>query len=548
MHSMAVSSISVFQCANTIAALLLLQALVLHPQNTSSAFTIPSKSKSSTAYRYNLNNDGNEKLTKLSAQKQSRSSLLKPPESKINAKDEKGEEVKEEIYGAKFFGGNAIKEELFDAELEEQADKMMKLYPPKKTVADVQEDVDSTTDPLTYYRFMDTDAFPDEEARLVAQRLQSAINQALYIPEDGDENDIQISKTIYSPTLQWNTPFSKDSKSRSPLDELENALEFYKRVDVAIIAAKTTSTGASGSANNVKQMEFRWEIALIWPNTFESSVLITGTSTMTVDTTTSTILSQMDKLDNGGKEGKDIIKAVSSQLQPRFWDLYHIGMTPSAAMMPRLEPSKGGKGLLSSYDLFEIPPRLVSQPTIVDSGGRDTREAQSLPNHAFTSIIKTTGPTAQRYVTTSPLEVSIRRTSNSDGNGSKSIISWNVALPPEFVSYYEEMTKSVTEEDKAEGNEPTNDYVYQPRRLVATMKYGGDAQDVEVTEIRKKLYEQVVKDGLKPKLGEGGRPQFFFLQNDTKACFTADGGLGMCVYEWRPKAANSNEVGIELEL
>jgi len=61
------------------------------------------------------------------------------------------------------------------------------------------------------------------------------------------------------------------------------------------------------------------------------------------------------------------------------------------------------------------------------------------------------------------------------------------------------------------------------------------------------LYEQVTKDGLRPKLVEG-RPQFFFLNNDAKACFTADGGLGMAVYEWRPAFVKSNEVGIELEM
>ena len=68
------------------------------------------------------------------------------------------------------------------------------------------------------------------------------------------------------------------------------------------------------------------------------------------------------------------------------------------------------------------------QPTIEDSGGRETRAAQSIPNHAFTSIIKTTGPTAQRYITTSPVEVSISRTASS----SKSLISWNIPLPPEL--------------------------------------------------------------------------------------------------------------------
>lgn len=487
--------------------------------------------------------------TTLFAQKQTRSSLLKPPDTassssssatkpktkQIIDKDD-GTETNEEVYGAKFFGGNAVKEELFDAESEEQADKLLKLYPPKKEVTN--SDDDEKKEDQIYYRFKDKDAFPDEEACIVAQRLQAAINQALYISE---EDNSDYGSNIYSSSIQWNTPFSKDPKSQSPIDELENALNFYKRIDVAIIAAKTISSGEK------QTMEIRWEISLLWPNVFESRVLITGTSTVTFDTKSSTIIAQQDKLDIGGNDGKDIINTISSQVQPRFWDLYHIGMTPSCERMPRIQPGSKNKGFLSSYDIFEIPPRLVLQPTIVDLGGRETREAQSIPNHAFTSIIKTTGPTSQRYVTTSPVEVSIRRKSSDDG-GSKSVISWNIPLPPEFISFKDEMPILVSDEDKEDGKEPTNNYIYQPRRFVATMKYGGSAQDVEVTDIRKKLYEQVVKDGLKPKLGDEGRPQFFFLQNDAKACFTGDGGLGMAVYEWRPKSVDSNEVGIELEL
>ena len=517
------------------------------------------------------------KSTKLYGQKQTRSSLLDPPSSTNNqsTKDKNintnntnnnENEENEEIYGAKFFGGNAMKEELFDAELEEQADKMMKLYPSKSSsssssikssISSSDNDTINTTSSSgndsdnegAYRRFMDKNAFPDDEARIIAQRLQSAINQVLYI-SSSDDDSITTTNNLYSSSLQWNTPFSKDSKSNTPLDELDKALEFYKRIDVAIIAAKNinVSSSSSSSSSSSQQMEIRWEISLLWPNVFESRVLISGTSIISVDTKSSTILSQSDKLDTGGNDGKDIIKVISPQVQPRFWDLYHIGMTPSAELMPRIEPNKSNannnKGFLSSYDVFEIPPRLVLQPTIEDSGGRETRAAQSIPNHAFTSIIKTTGPTAQRYITTSPVEVSISRTASS----SKSLISWNIPLPPEFVSFYDNLPILITDDDKAEDNEPTCNYVYQPRRLVATLKYGGYAQDVEVTEIRKKLYEQVVKDGLKPKLGEGGRPQFFFLQNDSKACFTGDGGLGMAVYEWRPKSADSNEVGIELEL
>ena len=104
---------------------------------------------------------------------------------------------------------------------------------------------------------------------------------------------------------------------------------------------------------------------------------------------------------------------------------------------------------------------LVYQPSVTDTGGRTTREVNSIPNHAFNSIIKTTGPSSQRYVTTSPVEVSIRRSSTLDDNGesiNKSIISWNIALPPEGLAYYNELNKAVFAEDKEEGNDPKNAY------------------------------------------------------------------------------------------
>jgi len=90
-------------------------------------------------------------------------------------------------------------------------------------------------------------------------------------------------------------------------------------------------------------------------------------------------------------------------------------------------------------------------------------------------------------------------------------------------------------------------YVWQGERRVATLAYDGSPQDAKISDIRKQLYEQVTKDGLKPKLDESGRPIFFFWQNSVKACYT-DEGLGMAVYESRPGFAKPSEVGIELEL
>lgn len=493
--------------------------------------------------------------TTLYVQKQTRSSLLTPPVNKSapvpsSSKPKQEKEENEEVFGAKFFGGSAIKDELLDDTIEEQADKLSKLYPP---AAKKENEVDDEVErPTSYNRFMDPDAF-DDASRSLAQRLQTAINQALYMAEDGNGSVGSVS--VYSPTLQWNTPLSKDASSKTPLDELTNALDFYKRIDVAIVGAKCSNGNGGNNNAGVQSMDVKWEISVIWPNVFESRVLITGSSTLTVDMTEQMILSQTDKLDNGGTDGTDTIKAIYNQVQPRFWDLYHVAMTPSAETMTRCVPSAksgggGSSGPLSNYNVFEIPSRLVFQPSMEDLGGRDARTAQALPNHAFSSLIKTTGPKAQRYVTTTPVEVNIRR--NKDD---KSVITWNVALPPEFVSYCDELPLGSRGSDDVDGgddNQLTEEgaectYAYQPRRLVATMPFGGLAQDVEVSDVRKALYERVMKDGWKPKL-DGKRPQFFFLNNDAKACFTGNEGLGMAVYEWRPELSNSNEVGIELEL
>jgi hypothetical protein len=77
------------------------------------------------------------------------------------------------------------------------------------------------------------------------------------------------------------------------------------------------------------------------------------------------------------------------------------------------------------------------------------------------------------------------------------------------------------------------DYEFQSKRRVATVAYGGSSQDEEVAELRKTLHQQFDKDG-------------FFLQNDAKEYYT-EKGLGMGVYDWRPKFIKANEVGIELE-
>ncbi len=454
-------------------------------------------------------------MTGLSASKQSRSSMLVEKEvEKVEADDG------EEVYGAKFFGGSAQKEELFDVDAEAKAGTSISMIG-------------------TYDRFSDVTAFPDENARDLGMKLQLAINHALYRGEKAAER--QAAQSIYSTTsLQWDSCFSPKNKN-DPLKELAASIDFYRRLDVAILSAQTISD----FGDSMKQMKVLWEISVVYPNFWEPRVLLSGSSFLTVDITTMTIQKQADVLND--PKSNDLLGTISSQYTPRFWDVYHVGMTPNAELLPKYEQSKP---LFRPYELFEIPSRWVWKPTLQDKvGGRDNRLAEGLPNHAFTTAIKTTGPKSQRYVPTSPVQVNINR-KNENGE-SYNEIEWTVYLPPEFLSACSESGLPIVDKDKEDteiDDNVSSSYFWESRRLVATMPYGGSPQDQDVSEIRQKLFEKVTKDGFKAKMDENGRPIFFFWQNDCKACFTCDGGLGMAVYDWRPKSANSNEVGLELEL
>jgi len=416
-----------------------------------------------------------------------------------------------DVVGAQFFGGNTIKEDLYDPVAEAEA-------------ASKLEEVEQPF----YSKFEDPSTFPDNAARKVAMKIQSELNNIL-------AGNI-VSESIYSSnSLKWDSPFATND-SRDPMKGLEQANEFYNSMEIGIMSAKSIP---SANDQNSAIMEIRWVVSVLWPNAWESRATLSGTSKIIVDTNSNEIISQNDLLDDTNKDGKDIVGLLYPQLTPRFWDLYHIGMSPSAEVTQRL-PSSKGKGLLSSYELFEIAPQLVYQPTYLDKGGRDLRLAQVMPNHCFTTSIRTMGPKKDKFVTTSPVEITIQKSSEKGAN----MITWTIPVAARL-SKSEALPLPTLEENEI--GLANSAYKYQPRRRLATLPFGGNPQDVEVSNVRRKLYEAVVNDGLKPKMGNDGKPFFFFLQNDAKACFTED-GLGMAVYEWQPKFVNGNEIGIELEL
>ena len=404
------------------------------------------------------------------------------------------------VVGATFFGGNKQKEELYDAIAEANANVELK----------------TTTQ---YNKWDDPNAFPDSTAQAVAKSIQGQLNGLLYTEESVPDS----LEYVYASNVDWQSPFG----TTTPISELEKSLAFYNRLDVAI---------TSGTTISPTQHELRWEISVVWPNFWEGRALLTGKSIVTIDDSRR-IVKQVDILDDG-----DLTASLVSQVSPRFWDVYHIGMSPSTELTPKFPLKR--PGVLPSYNLYNLPPRLVYSPSLLDSGSRDDAAAATVPNHAFCDFIKTMGPRRQRFVPTSPLEVAFSRQDNSKPQ--RLIFSMPVSVELQTNPTLPYPGDDVETRSEVE---PLVEYRWQDARRVATMAYAGNPQDEQVVAVRKRLYEQVViKDGLTPKLDPvSGRPQFFFWSNNVKNCYT-ETGLGMAVYEYRAEWAKSNEVGIELEV
>lgn len=416
------------------------------------------------------------------------------------------------IVGAEFFGGNKEKIEFFDPVAEAQVGT--------KTISSETLTTDDTMNRFTTSLL----SFDSEATAALAETLQAQFET----PANKDK--IIASSAVYSPSLIWNTFLAVNSNQ--PLQELKDAQEFYRDIYVAI-------TG--GRAISDTEYEFRWEISLSWPVIWEPRVLLTGTSRLTVQEVSSNnnkqtqITRQSDQLDE-----PDLFLALVRQLSPRFWDLYHIGMTPCAELSPELSL----KAPSNKYQLLSLPPRWYVQATMQDTGERADNVAAIIPNHAFATAIKTMGPLRQNYVTVSPVQVTIAPP--KQGSSSKrNQITWLLPMAVNAVATTKDWVLPGPDEEADDGAEPEATYVWMPKRKVAVVPYSGRPQDAEITDVRKKLYEQVVKDGLQPKLDENGRPMFFFWQDSVKACYTSD-GLGMAVYEWRPGFTKPCRVGIEI--
>ena len=428
--------------------------------------------------------------------------------SKTESPDQSSDDLPAGIGGAEFFGGNKEKEEFYDATAEAQASVGVV----QKKEESISDDDNETIATTSFDRFAQRTAFTSELSAKTARQWQTIMNQVLY-DEEGIETKEQDRPLSYASKLTWNSPFS--NKASTPVQALQQTLEKYRRVDFAV-------TSATEKTDESNAFELTWELSLGWPTFWEPKVLITGTSKIALNDKNQ-ITQQFDTV----LGGESLNNLITDQVTPRFWDLYHIGMTPPAETSPLL-PTR-------HRNVVQLPGRWSVSPTLRDAD-RSTASG-AVPFHAFNTVIKTVGPTKQRFVPTSPLEIQIEASTKR--------VTWHVPLAVEFQSQLSWPAAMVSdEEDFADA--PTCSYTWNPPRTIMMQSYPqGGPQDEGIPAARKRLYEQVMQqDGVEPKLVED-RPVFSFWKEAFKGCFTEE-GFGMAVYEWRPGFAAGNFIAMEV--
>ena len=264
------------------------------------------------------------------------------------------------IEGSQFFGGNKQKVEFYDPIAEATAGtEFLEAVASNRTL---------------FNRFADRRAFETNKVADLAQQLQQRINQILYPDE---QTDIQ-GALKYSSKLQWVTPLARKGNN-DPLDELRSSRDFYRFVDLAITGGRSASNDRSG----VSSFELRWELAVEWPTVWEPRILLTGTTMLDMSPSGNEIIRQVDALDH---PSSDLFACIRDQILPRFWDVYHIGMTPSAELSPTI-PEKTSSLATTS----RAPPRSFAMSPLkdlyedFDAGRRNGRDPSPTRKHELSS-------------------------------------------------------------------------------------------------------------------------------------------------------------------
>jgi hypothetical protein len=425
------------------------------------------------------------------------------------------------VEGAEFFGGNTRKAEFYDP---------------------VSENNLETIETVPFARFADN---------VMGRRLQDAMNA--------------LDESLYASNLQWETisPWKEQQgNSKNPIAAMKAASNFYRDLQLAIVSADSIiGDDTTTTATITTTYRVRWELVVVWPTFWEPPAVLTGTSVCTVQADSGQVVHQVDSLDDVGssnqKNGDSLFGSIIRQILPRFWDVYHIGMTPVAEDRLKLaaqSSSAGGFSSLQPYRVQHVPPRWVRRITMRDTSDRSGNAAAYLPNQAFTSFLKTVGPMKEAYRTVRGVSIElaavpvIERDNSSSNRGQQQQqqhqdavdITWKIPLS---VAYGARPVWDLVADPATDDS-----YELQPAKTYALIGYDGwGPQDSSVSAVRQKLFKAATADGHKPAMSASGRPKFGFFDSTIKACYKEVGGLSMVVYEWRPRWTNPYMIYLELE-
>jgi hypothetical protein len=425
------------------------------------------------------------------------------------------------VEGAEFFGGNTRKAEFYDP---------------------VSENNLEAIETVPFARFANN---------VMGRRLQDAMNA--------------LDESLYASNLQWETIAQwkeQQGGSKNPIAAMKAASNFYRDVQLAIVSADAIigDDTAATDTTTTTTYRVRWELVVVWPIFWEPPAVLTGTSVCTVQADSGQVVRQVDSLDEGSnqKNGDSLLGSIMSQILPRFWDVYHIGMTPVAEDRLKLaaQSSSGGSSPLQPwYRVQHVPPRWVRRITMRDTSDRSGNAAAYLPNQAFTSFLKTVGPMKESYRTVrgvsielAAVQVVVERDNSSNNSGQQQQqqdqdavdITWRIPLS---VAYGARAVWDLVADPDTDDS-----YELQPAKTYAVIGYDGwGPQDSSVSAVRQKLFKAAAADGHKPAMSASGRPKFGFFDSTIKACYKEVGGLSMVVYEWRPRWTNPYLIYLELE-
>uniref|UniRef100_A0A6V1P7S5 Uncharacterized protein n=1 Tax=Heterosigma akashiwo TaxID=2829 RepID=A0A6V1P7S5_HETAK len=357
-----------------------------------------------------------------------------------------------------------------------------------------------------------------------AIQYENAINQAL-------KTNLDPLRKFAVSGATWDNPVEAQ-KDRAGMEKLLlDVGNFLEDPRLTVHAARARGGDGGGGA----LVEVDWLKTATWPLPWRPPVQVFGRTVLRLDGE-GRLAAAADTWEQSPYQ------VALGQCRPRFWDFYHFKAFPPAEF-PAYRVAARGEG----YEVRDYAPRLVVVGRTLDRvNTRETRAARTLPESMFSCTISMIGKIPERFYVTSPIEVSFRGKMLKEGDAQKKVnaIQWKVGLPKAFGL---ELGGLPDPDGRETAQEMQDDRVWHqvdgPRR-VAVARFNGQNQDVGVSKARAELLAKAQEDGHELLLGNSGRPQFSFLQNDAKVGFKRTGGLGVAGYE--PRWDTGNEIALEL--